>query len=144
MAIRIYLASPYSHENPTIREKRFRQTVIAAGYLMKQGFIVYSPILQCKLIAEFCDLPHEWGDFWETQNYSHLRSCDELHVLMLDGWYASVGVSAERVYAERILIPIRYWIWKGIGKAENTILPPLALAGEETYSSGISERSLWQ
>ena len=114
---RVYLAAPYSHDDPVVREKRCHLMAIASGYLMKQGFVVFCPVLHCKPIAEVCDLPHDW-DFWKTQDFSHLSAADELHVLMLDGWVRSKGVTSELAYAERIGKPIRYWF---LGES-NTVL----------------------
>ena len=39
-----------------------------------------------------------WRDFYETM----IDWCDQLWVLMLDGWEDSVGVQAEIEYAERL------------------------------------------
>ena len=39
-------------------------------------------------------MPVEW-DYWEAYDKRLLAMCDQLYVLTLDGWYESVGVTAE-------------------------------------------------
>ena len=40
----IYLASPYSHPDPSVREQRFQNACRIAAELMRSGRIVYSPV----------------------------------------------------------------------------------------------------
>ena len=40
----IYLAAPYSHPDPGVRERRFRAINRAAAALIAEGRIVFSPI----------------------------------------------------------------------------------------------------
>ena len=42
--MKIYLASPYSHHNASVRKLRFETVCMAAAELMEQGDIVFSPI----------------------------------------------------------------------------------------------------
>lgn len=86
----IYLASPYSaapHHNT-------KQAAIAATYLLRQGHIVYSPILHWHHAAQWAALPTDW-EFWWKQNEAMLQKADELCVYMIDGWNTSKGVKAE-------------------------------------------------
>ena len=46
--------------------------------------------------------------FWERFDREHLRRCDELVVLMLDGWGESVGVAAEIRIAAELGKPVRH------------------------------------
>ena len=59
----IYLASPYSHPDPKVREARWREACRTAAFLMKGGQFVFSPIAHRHPIAEF-GLPGGW-EFWE-------------------------------------------------------------------------------
>ncbi len=43
------------------------------------------------------------------QDRALLERCDQLVVLMLDGWRESVGVQAEILIASELGIPTRYW-----------------------------------
>ncbi len=89
----IYLASPYSHPDPAVREERYRAACRATASLLRAGLIVFSPIAHSHALVEH-GLPTEWK-FWEHIDRAYLERCDFLLVLMLEGWKASVGVQAE-------------------------------------------------
>ena len=42
----VYLAAPYSHEDPKVMEARFHAINKQAARLMSEGYIVHSPISQ--------------------------------------------------------------------------------------------------
>lgn len=42
--MRVYLATPYSHPDPKVREARFQAVNAVAAQLMRDGHHVYSPI----------------------------------------------------------------------------------------------------
>jgi len=102
----IYLASPYSHPDPTVREQRFRAACRAAAALLRAGQPVFSPIAYSHWTAEH-GLPCTWS-FWEPLDRWFLERCDEVVVLMLDGWETSVGVQAEIRIARELGKPVRY------------------------------------
>jgi nucleoside 2-deoxyribosyltransferase len=102
----IYLASPYSHPDAIVRERRFRAACSAAARLIRSGEIVFSPVAHCHAIA-LCGVPTDWR-FWERHDRRFLEFCDEVVVLMLDGWRESVGVQAEIEIAEELGKPVRY------------------------------------
>ena len=102
----IYLASPYTHVDATVRESRFDAACLATTTLMRAGLSVYAPIVQCHPLVRY-GLPIEW-EFWQAHDCEHLRRCDEVMVLTLDGWKASRGVQAEIVLAIQLDLPIRY------------------------------------
>lgn len=104
----IYLASPYSHPCPTIREARFHAVCRMAALLMRQGQVVFAPIVHGHPLVDH-GLPTEWP-FWERFDREHLRRCDELVVLTLDGWRESVGVTAEIRIAGELGKPVRYLV----------------------------------
>ena len=102
----IYLASPYSHPDPCVREARFHATCQAAARLIRAGCFVFSPIAHSHALVEH-GLPHDW-QFWRRYDVAHLERCDELLVLALDGWRESVGVQTEMAIARELDKPIRY------------------------------------
>jgi nucleoside 2-deoxyribosyltransferase len=102
----IYLASPYSHTDPAVRADRYRAACRATAALLKAGRVVFSPIVHSHPLVEF-GLPTAWS-FWERIDRAHLERCDEVVVLTLDGWHASVGVSAEVAIARALGKPVRY------------------------------------
>ncbi|ADV63022.1 Domain of unknown function DUF1937 [Isosphaera pallida ATCC 43644] len=102
----IYLASPYSHPDPAVREQRFRAACRAAVALLCAGQVVFSPITHSHPLAQH-GLPGSW-QFWEQYDRKFLERCDEVVVLMLDGWEESVGVQAEIRIARELGKPVRY------------------------------------
>ncbi|MGE3809695.1 MAG: DUF1937 family protein [Gemmataceae bacterium] len=102
----IYLASPYSHTDATIREHRFREACRMTADLVHAGYVVFSPILHSHPLADF-GLPNTWA-FWRHQDQAYLERCDVLVVLMLDGWQESVGVAGEIQIARELGKPIDY------------------------------------
>lgn len=93
----IYLASPYTHTNPTIVEKRYKQTIAAMAYLLGQGKFVYSPIVHCHVIATEHNLQTDYL-FWKEYNEHFLDLSNEIIVLCLDGWEESKGIAHEIDY----------------------------------------------
>jgi len=102
----IYLASPYSHPDPAVRELRFRAACQAAVALLHAGRVVFSPIAHSHPLVEH-GLPTSWN-FWQRFDCELLTRCDEVMVLMLDGWEESVGVQAEIRIARELGKLVRY------------------------------------
>ena len=123
----IYLASPYSHPDPAIRHERFHAACGAAASLLLAGHAVFSPIAHCHPLVEH-GLPTHWG-FWERLGREHLERCNEVVVLMLDGWRESVGVQAEVRIAAELGKPVWYTA-RGVA----TSSPTLAHVGPEVAS----------
>lgn len=102
----IYLASPYSSRDSMLREQRFRDACRTAAKLLSEGQAVFSPIVHGHPLVEY-GLPPNWP-FWERFDRDHLVRCDEVVVLMLDGWRESAGVAAEIRIAGELGKPVRY------------------------------------
>ena len=105
--IKIYLAIPYSHSNSKIREWRFNKANEKAAEILKQGYIVYSPISHSHPIHLTGKLPSGWK-FWEQHDTTFIKWCDELWVYKLPGWSQSIGVKAEIKIAQKLRIPIKF------------------------------------
>ncbi len=95
--IKAYLASPYSHSVRAIRSARFRACNRAAGWLMKKGYAVFSPISHSHPIGDTLDNGLDL-DFWLKQDFVFLDWCDIMIILCIDGWQESRGVMAEMRY----------------------------------------------
>jgi nucleoside 2-deoxyribosyltransferase len=102
----IYLASPYSHPDSYVRERRFREACRASAALLRAGISVFSPIAHSHPVAHF-GLPIGW-EFWERVDREFLSRCDVLAVLMLPGWRESVGVQAEIRLARELGLPVEF------------------------------------
>lgn len=103
-----YLASPYSHHDPEVREERYRQACYTTAALMRNGHLVYSPIVHSHPLTRHpYGLPTTW-DYWRTLDEAMLSRCQELLVLTIYGWEDSEGVMAEVRLAKNLGIPVRY------------------------------------
>jgi len=80
---------------------------------------VFSPIVHSHPLVAFA-LPTGW-DFWERIDRAYLARCDEVVVLMLDGWRESAGVRAEIALAHDLGKPVRF-----LGVDEATGSPTVA------------------
>jgi nucleoside 2-deoxyribosyltransferase len=127
----IYLAGPYSHPDPAVREQRYREACRVTAGLLRAGRHVFSPIVHGHPLVEY-GLPSDW-EFWRRLDQEHLRRCDEVVVLMLDGWRDSAGVRAELQHAQELGLPVSYldptddldtWLKDHLGDA------PGAVSGE--------------
>lgn len=104
----IYLASPYNDSDSNVRQRRFEQVAAFAAKMVQSGYPVLSPICHWHPIAEAHDLPKDY-EFWLKVNMALLSKCDQIWVLMLDGWRESRGVKAEVNYAFEHKIRISYF-----------------------------------
>ena len=103
----IYLATPYSHPESEVMERRFLMVSRVAADLMRDGRHVFSPISHTHPIALAGDLPRGW-DYWERYDRLMLGACGKVVVLKQDGWDVSSGVKAEVKLALELGIPVEY------------------------------------
>lgn len=101
----IYLASPYSHDSEFIRELRHRTAMKVTADLLREGLIIYSPIVHCHELSKRHDLPGEFT-FWRDYCLGMLICANNLFVLTITGWNESVGVKLEMEFARENKIPI--------------------------------------
>jgi Domain of unknown function (DUF1937) len=102
----IYLASPYSHPDALVRAARFDAVCSAAARLIQAGRTVFSPVVHGHPLVRF-GLPTDWA-FWQQFDTEHLRHCDEVVVLQIDGWQESEGVRAEVAWASTLGKRVEY------------------------------------
>jgi len=55
----IYLASPYTSDDPAVRQQRFEAACRAAAAMIRQGQTVFSPIAHSHAICAF-GVPLDW------------------------------------------------------------------------------------
>jgi hypothetical protein len=96
----IYLASPYSHPDPLVRQARFDAACRAAAALVAGGKAVLAPIVQGHSLVRY-GVPGDWS-FWAPLARTFIARCDEVVVLQIDGWRVSHGVQAEMALASEL------------------------------------------
>ena len=102
----IYLAVPYLHPDPKVRQRRFEQANRVAAELMRAGVHVFSPISHVHPIAQH-GLPIGW-DFWEAYDRRFVSVCKAMVVLQLRGWEQSKGVQSEIQIMRSLGRPVFY------------------------------------
>ena len=102
-----YLASPYTHADPAVREGRFRAACLVASKMMLVGEVTFSPIAHSHPIEVESGVVSD-GEFWKRQDEPYLMACTKLAVLMIPGWKESRGVQHEIDVATKRGIPIEY------------------------------------
>lgn len=111
----IYLAQPYSHPDPAIRELRWWHAKQATEYLMKEGKNVYSPVLHSHALYD-C-LPRGW-EFWKRPSLAMVELCSDFYILQIHGWDESVGVMDEWRRAVDLKKTVKYLRQIGDGYEE--------------------------
>lgn len=103
----IYLASPYSHEDPLIMKTRFLLAEQATAILLQRKAWVYSPVVHCHELAAKHSLPTNFA-YWQEYNIDMLRRCDAFYILAVSGWKESKGVTAELTVAQMLGLKIAH------------------------------------
>jgi len=106
--LKIYLASPYTHDDPAIMEERYLAVCLKASQLAKE-YHVYSPIIHWHPVAKLHGLPRDW-EFWKKMNRADIEMRDEVHVLKLEGWSISIGIGSEILIAKEFNKPYKFII----------------------------------
>ena len=102
----IYLASPYTDQNPEMRQARNEVAISVTRDLILAGYMVISPIVASHPLAVGGALPGEF-DFWRNWNMTILERCDLLWILPLEGWTRSAGIKEEVAQARQLGLTIQ-------------------------------------
>lgn len=103
----IYLASPYSHDEPLVRTRRFLWTREFVWQQLQLGQPLFSPIVYCHQFARDFGAGID-ADTWAHLNLPAMERASALWVLELPGWEESRGVAFELSYANRIGLQIEH------------------------------------
>lgn len=104
----IYLASPYSHKNPAMKEARFHEVCKVAARFMEGGTTVFCPIAHSHPIEKHGMADIKDGDWWLKQDYDVLQHCSAVYVVTMPGWEKSYGIGKEIEFAKSKGIPVFY------------------------------------
>ena len=106
----IYLASPYTHTDASVREARFHQATRAAATLIESGAVVYSPITMTHpidlLLAE--DGATLGSEYWVKFDEAFMNACSKMVILRIDGWSESLGIKREIEFFRAMEKPIEF------------------------------------
>lgn len=101
----IFISSPYSHPDPTIRKTRYRLACDFVVHLMNsENLIAFSPIVYGHELSSIYSVPTD-AQFWLAFNTNMLRRCEAMFELQLTGWEDSKGMHLERNIARMLGIP---------------------------------------
>ena len=105
----VYVASPYTHPDPLVREIRM---LLVEQYVVRKvknspGEFYYSPIVYAHALGNRYELPKE-VNFWHGFNLPSLMIAERIEILMLPGWKESKGVSWEIDEALELNKEIKY------------------------------------
>jgi hypothetical protein len=108
----IYLATPYSHENPAVCEARVLSLCEFHAMLIRKPprSFFYNPLAN-SIGAAHEEIPEA---YWVNHGLHMMKKCQSLYVLMLPGWETSKGVQKEIAFAHEINISIHYFNASGI------------------------------
>jgi hypothetical protein len=100
-----YLATPYSHPSPRIKKRRYNIANKVAASMIKDGYLLITPIASSAALAKAGDLA---GEFWQWAklDLELVSRSDGVIVLDMPGWRESVGVAAEVMRATSLGIPV--------------------------------------
>lgn len=96
-----YLASPYSHDDPYVRELRYMQAMREVDHFLSMGVPIYSPIVHCHELAKISKHRYD-AEMWRRYNFVMLAAAENLWILMLPGWEDSKGIQGEMEEAKRV------------------------------------------
>lgn len=102
----IYLASPYSHPEMSVRVERFMAAQAFCVWAFKNNYPIYSPIVHWHHIAAQYELDYK-AEYWLVQNEATLEAASQVWALAIPGWKESNGVRLELLAAEQRKVPIR-------------------------------------
>lgn len=110
---RVYLAAPYSHKNPDVREARATVIGQMCAKLMLEGNVVFSPITHSHALIDVIPFEERTWEFFKWQDFSHIETCQELIVFCIPGWEDSRGVKDEISKARELGIKISFREYTG-------------------------------
>ena len=102
----IYLASPYSHEDPRIMGMRYAEIRAIVTEIMNEqhSIIPFSPIAYTHPLHFYVDDDFQWYP-WDLQ---FLNRCDGMIVVEQAGWEISKGIEIEMYHCIENSIPFIY------------------------------------
>lgn len=102
----IYLASPYSHSDSTVRQHRYELALLFTEQELQKGRAIFSPIVYGHRFS-VNGLAFNF-ETWQHLNDDMIIASDEVWILQIEGWGTSRGIAHEIAFAERNNIPVKF------------------------------------
>lgn len=99
-----YLAVPYTHPDPAVRQERWLEASRAAAWLMGVGYPVISPISMGHPVCVM-GAGGDWAA-WQRVCLAMLEAAQDMIILAVDGWRESTGIRAEATHARKLGMPM--------------------------------------
>lgn len=105
-----YIATPYTHPDPKVVEKRVKDTEDCVVHIIKSfhDVVPFSPILY-SLSLQRSGIENPSREGWYAFGLAFLRKADRVVVMEFDGWESSIGVALEIAFAKAKGLPISYY-----------------------------------
>lgn len=103
-----YLACPYTHRERHVMHARYVQIAMIGAELIKAGYWFYCPIVHTHPIAHYGGMPLDDHEIWLPFDRPMMERCDELWIVMMDGWKESRGIQHEITIFQEMGKPIKY------------------------------------
>ena len=100
-----YLATPYSHPDATVRQRRVDEARRYMAALLRVHIVTFCPISMTHDAACSHALPLDFA-FWERFNHAFLSRSAGVIVADIEGWEESRGVIHEIQAARRLGLPV--------------------------------------
>jgi hypothetical protein len=126
----VYIATPFTHEDESVRNHRYQTSCRVAAKLLKHGVNVFNPLSHSVPLVPF--LGDTDLEFWLSVDLPILSRCDELLILALPNWEKSEGVRAEMFKCLAWRKPITL-----IEKSDIDLLPKVSKSAKRFLESRI-------
>lgn len=104
---KIFVAGPYNSDDQSTMDYRLNKIIKYCTDLFLKGDASITPLILGLSYAKKASLPTD-SNTWRKFSETLLKGCDEIHVLMMNGWEESKGVQFEIEEAKRLNITVKY------------------------------------
>lgn len=100
----VYVSAPYTSDDPEVVEHRMSVVSQYCMYLIKNGHTPISPLNMGVSIAQYTGTDTTF-ETWSFYCKKLIDTCDAVHLLTLEGWEESAGVTQEYEWARGLIKP---------------------------------------
>jgi len=102
----IYLASPYTHDDPAVRHNRYWQATLCTAHFARVEIAIFSPIHYGHTLSTSHQRIPKTHDYWMSVCLPILRGAERIYVLTIPGWKESRGLREELDEAEELKLTV--------------------------------------